>query len=86
MILQITHEGQLVGRYISLTEASERTDIDKGSICKVLKGQRKSAGGFKWEREEDEIDNDNINIKSQYKLREYLKNKLINKIIKLNLS
>ena len=61
MILQITYEGQLVGRYQSITEASDKTDIDKGSICRVLKGQRKSAGGFKWEREEEEI-NENINI------------------------
>ena len=61
MILQITYEGQLVGRYQSITEASDKTDIDKGSICRVLKGQRKSAGGFKWEKEEEEI-NDNINI------------------------
>ena len=61
MILQITYEGQLVGRFQSITEASDKTDIDKGSICRVLKGQRKSAGGFKWEKEEEEI-NDNINI------------------------
>tara|TARA_Y100001938_G_scaffold150985_1_gene244865 strand:+ start:3044 stop:4189 length:1146 start_codon:yes stop_codon:yes gene_type:complete len=62
MILQITHEGQLVGRYKSLTEASERTDIDKGSICKVLKGNRKTAGGFRWEYEEGALDNTNVNI------------------------
>ena len=62
MILQITHEGQLVGRYKSLTEASERTDIDKGSICKVLKGNRKTAGGFRWEYEEGTLDNSNVNI------------------------
>ena len=62
MILQITYEGQLVGRYQSITEASEKTDIDKGSICRTLKGQRKSAGGFKWEREDEEIDNENVNI------------------------
>jgi len=62
MILQITHEGQLVGRYGSLTEASERTDIDKGSICKVLKGNRKTAGGFRWEYEEGALDNKNVNI------------------------
>lgn len=62
MILQITHEGQLVGRYQTLTEASQRTDIDSGSICKVLKGHRKTAGGFRWEHEKGELENDNINI------------------------
>ena len=62
MILQITHEGQLVGRYQTTADASRKTDIDNGSICKVLKGHRRTAGGFRWEYEEGEIDNDNINV------------------------
>ena len=52
----------MVGRYQTLTEASQRTDIDSGSICKVLKGNRKTAGGFRWEYENGELGNDNINI------------------------
>ena len=62
MILQITHEGQLVGRYQTTAAASRSTDIDNGSICKVLKGHRRTAGGFRWEYEEGEIENDNINV------------------------
>ena len=62
MILQITHEGQLVGRYQNSAEASRKTDIDHGSINKVLKGYRQTAGGFRWEYEEGELENDNINI------------------------
>lgn len=52
----------MVGRYQTLTEASKRTDIDSGSICNVLKGRRKTAGGFRWEYEEGELENSNINI------------------------
>jgi len=64
MILQITHEGQLVGRYESVAEASRKTDIDNGSIYKVLKSFRKTAEGFKWEYEDGEemVDNTNVNL------------------------
>ena len=52
MILQYTMQGQLVGRYQDVSEASTKTDIDNGSIHKVLRGDRATAGGFIWKEEE----------------------------------
>tara|TARA_R110000744_G_scaffold345108_2_gene450523 strand:+ start:2654 stop:3778 length:1125 start_codon:yes stop_codon:yes gene_type:complete len=55
-------QGQLVGRYQDVTEASLKTDIDNGSIHKVLRGDRGTAGGFMWKMEgEDLNDNENTN-------------------------
>ena len=34
--------------YSSIAEASEITGINKSSIAKVCRGERKTAGGFKW--------------------------------------
>lgn len=34
--------------YPSITIASENTNVDTGSITKVCKGQRKTAGGYHW--------------------------------------
>ena len=57
MILQYTMQGQLVGRYQDVIEASNKTDIDNGSIHKVLRGERTTAGGFVWKRENEVSEN-----------------------------
>mgnify|MGYP003681035768 FL=1 len=49
----------MVGRYQDVSEASSKTDIDNGSIHKVLKGVRSTAGGFMWRYDENEV-NENI--------------------------
>ena len=54
MILQYTMQGQLVGRYQDVSEASIKTDIDNGSIHKVLRKERATAGGFVWKEEEND--------------------------------
>lgn len=42
-------DGEIVGQYESLTEASKATGVNAGNISNVLTGQRKTAGGFTWE-------------------------------------
>ncbi len=49
VVRQLTKTGEKVTEYKSLKEASEKTGINKGNICSVCVGNRKSAGGFKWE-------------------------------------
>ena len=61
MVLQYTMQGQLVGRYQDVSEASQKTDIDNGSIHKVLKGSRATAGGFIWKIEEHVNENISTN-------------------------
>ena len=59
MIVQYTMQGQLVGRYQDVSEASSKTDIDNGSIHKVLKGVRTTAGGFMWRYDTTQV-NENV--------------------------
>ena len=47
-ILQIK-DNVVVGCYESLADAQRKTNIKSPHICNVLKGKRKSAGGFCWE-------------------------------------
>ena len=35
--------------YPSISEASRQTKIPSSNICKCYKGERKIAGGYKWE-------------------------------------
>lgn len=37
-------------RFRSITDASEKYDIDKSSIAKVCRGERKTAGGYRWKQ------------------------------------
>lgn len=48
-LLQYTEEGELVSKFSSGTEASEKTGIKQSSISNALKGRYKTAGGFRWE-------------------------------------
>jgi hypothetical protein len=41
--------GICIETYFSMGEASEKTGIDRGSINNCCLGNRKSAGGYKWE-------------------------------------
>ena len=42
-------EDKLIAEYKSVIEASKITGINKSSIAKVCRLERKQAGGFKWE-------------------------------------
>jgi hypothetical protein len=49
-VRQIDSEiGICIKTYFSMGEASEKTGIDRGSINNCCLGNRKSAGGYKWE-------------------------------------
>lgn len=43
------YEGRVVGCFSSAKEASRKTGITSSAIRRVCYGQRKTAGGFKWQ-------------------------------------
>ena len=48
-----THiESKEVVYYESISEAGRELNIDKSAISKVLRGTRKSAGGYRWEKDD----------------------------------
>lgn len=47
-VIQFSLEGKLITEYNSVAEASRFTGINKFSIAKVCRLERKQAGGFKW--------------------------------------
>jgi hypothetical protein len=48
-IVQLTKDGDIVAYYKSHHEASEITGISRGNITSVCSGNRKTAGGYKFE-------------------------------------
>jgi len=48
-VTQYTVKGRKVKKYNSITEASNSTGVNTGSISKVTRGICKTAGGFRWE-------------------------------------
>lgn len=51
---QIDPQGNVVGVYQSVMEASRTTGIHFGNICSVCRGERNVAGGYKWKYVEHE--------------------------------
>ncbi|MBQ9355282.1 MAG: hypothetical protein IJT84_06350 [Clostridia bacterium] len=47
-VLQLDDDGNIIKEYKSLTEAAEKLNMDASNISKVLHGQCKKAGGYKW--------------------------------------
>lgn len=47
-VIQYAMSGKYVCSYNSIVEAAGKMSISKGNIVSVLKGNRKSAGGYKW--------------------------------------
>lgn len=58
-IVQISFDGDVVAEYSSIMSAHETTGIHAGGICQCCKGNRKSAGGFKWMYTEEYYENNN---------------------------
>lgn len=54
MIIQKDTEGNILGRFNSVAEASEHTEIIATNIYAVLRGDRDKAGGSFWEKVQDE--------------------------------
>lgn len=48
-ISQYDKSGKLVKKYKNITKASKETNIDESSIAKVCRGERKTAGKYKWQ-------------------------------------
>ena len=47
-ILQINLDGEVVGKYNSITEASQATGITIAGISYVVNGHRQTAGHYRW--------------------------------------
>jgi len=41
-------DNNIVAEYHSQQEAMRQTNVDSSSIARVCRGERKTAGGFKW--------------------------------------
>ena len=48
-VKQLTRNGVLIRVFYGIHEAGRQTNIDYLNIYRVLAGQRKTAGGYKWE-------------------------------------
>lgn len=52
LVYQLTIENEAINAvYNTISEASRETGINKSSIAKVCRGERKTAGGFIWRKE-----------------------------------
>ena len=51
-VLQLTLDGEYITTYLCMEDAAEATKTHSSNIRKVIKGERKQAGGFKWQYEE----------------------------------
>ena len=47
-VIQYDYEGELVKVFDSISEASKATEVNKSSIAKCCRGERKKAGDFIW--------------------------------------
>ena len=47
-VIQSTLDNVFVAEFISAKEAFDKTEISRGNICEVCKGNRTKAGGYKW--------------------------------------
>lgn len=56
-IIQYTKDGLLVGVYVSIHDAEIKTGVLRQNISSCCRGQRKSAGGFKWVYADDYLHN-----------------------------
>lgn len=48
-VIQYDFDGELVKVFDSISEASKATEVNKSSIAKCCRGERKKAGNFVWE-------------------------------------
>lgn len=52
-VLQFDKNENLLNEYPSIIEGARKTGIDVGGICRVCRGNLKSAGGFVWKYKDD---------------------------------
>jgi hypothetical protein len=48
-VMQIDKNGNLISKYFSIANASQKTSIHAGDIGNCANGRIKSAGGYKWQ-------------------------------------
>ena len=48
MIQQLSKKGKVVAEFNSVKEASRKTSIVKTNIYRCIRGERNTAGGYKW--------------------------------------
>ena len=48
-IVQLTKEGKLIKKYLSISDAARETNIPYSNISRAVKGELYTAGKFKWE-------------------------------------
>jgi hypothetical protein len=51
-IFQLTKDGIFIARHDGVSAAARAVNGHAGGICSVLKGRRKTSGGFKWKYEQ----------------------------------
>lgn len=51
-VIQKDLNGTFVAEYISLSDASRKTGIQRDNLCRCLSKRNKSAGGYRWEYKE----------------------------------
>lgn len=47
-IIQLSLDNKFIKEHSSLANASRELNVNKGNLCKCLKGERNHCGGFKW--------------------------------------
>lgn len=51
-VIQMDLEGNIIAEYESMAEASRLTNVNKSSIAKCCRGERKSASSYRWKYKE----------------------------------
>ena len=49
-VRQLDMDNNIINEFVSLNEAGRETKLNTGNIWQVIKGRKKTTGGFKWER------------------------------------
>lgn len=47
-VAKVSKKGNIIENYNSISEASKKANVNKSSIAKVCRGERKTAGGYRW--------------------------------------
>ena len=47
-IIQFSKDGEFIKKWDCITDVLRELGINQGNICKCCKGERKTAGGYKW--------------------------------------
>ena len=72
-IIQLDLNNNIIDKFDSLVEASEKTGIGKSSISKVLCGKNTRSGIYKWSYDNEDLNKNNeINLNNAKQIQDYL--------------